>query len=111
MGSTKKRWLLIVVIPLIAVLTSGIISELAIRRKNHCESGKKHRNSRNYGSRYRSGFSLRRSECEYAIQAKEQLEKVGAKIIGTVLNKVEMKTKEHYYYYYYGDHKFHQVNA
>lgn len=48
---------------------------------------------------------------EYAIQAKEQLVKVGAKIIGTVLNKVEMKTKEHYYYYYYGDHKSHQVNA
>lgn len=38
---------------------------------------------------------------DYAIRAKEQLEKVGAKIIGTVLNKVEMKTKEHYYYYYY----------
>lgn len=38
---------------------------------------------------------------EYAMKAKEQLEKVGAKIIGTVLNKVEMKTKEHYYYYYY----------
>lgn len=37
---------------------------------------------------------------EYAIQAKEQLEKVGAKIIGTVLTKVEMKTKESYYYYY-----------
>lgn len=38
---------------------------------------------------------------EYATRAKEQLEKVGAKIIGTVLNKAEMKTKEHYYYYYY----------
>ena len=42
---------------------------------------------------------------EYATQAKEQLEKVGAKIIGTVLNKVELKTKEHYYYYYYGDQR------
>lgn len=40
---------------------------------------------------------------EYAISTKEQLEKVGAKILGTVLNKVEMNTKEHYYYYYYGD--------
>lgn len=40
---------------------------------------------------------------DYAIQAKAQLEKVGAKIIGTVLNKVEMNTKEHYYYYYYHD--------
>lgn len=38
---------------------------------------------------------------EYALRAKEQLEKVGAKIIGTVINKVELKTKEHYYYYYY----------
>lgn len=42
---------------------------------------------------------------EYAVRAKEQLDKVGAKIIGTVLNKVEMNTKEHYYYYYYGDQK------
>lgn len=40
---------------------------------------------------------------EYAMRTKEQLEKVGAKILGTVLNKVEMKTKEHYYYYYYGE--------
>jgi len=38
---------------------------------------------------------------DYALRAKEQLEKVGAKIIGTVLNKVQIKTKEHYYYYYY----------
>lgn len=40
---------------------------------------------------------------DYALRAKEQLEKVGAKIIGAVLNKVEMKSKEHYYYYYYGE--------
>jgi capsular exopolysaccharide synthesis family protein len=40
---------------------------------------------------------------EYAISTKEQLEKVGARILGTVLNKVEMNTKEHYYYYYYGE--------
>lgn len=38
---------------------------------------------------------------DYAIRAKEQLDKVGAKILGAVLNKVELKTKEHYYYYYY----------
>lgn len=38
---------------------------------------------------------------DYAIRTKEQLEKVGAKVIGTVLSKVELKTKEHYYYYYY----------
>lgn len=38
---------------------------------------------------------------EYAARAKEQLEKVGAKIIGTILNKVKMKTRNHYYYYNY----------
>lgn len=38
---------------------------------------------------------------DYALRAKEQLEKVGAKILGTILNKVDMHTKEHYYYYYY----------
>lgn len=38
---------------------------------------------------------------EYALQTKERLETVGARIIGAVLNKVEMKSKEHYYYYYY----------
>lgn len=38
---------------------------------------------------------------EYALQAKERLDKVGAKIIGTVLNKVEMQSKEQYYYYYH----------
>jgi capsular exopolysaccharide synthesis family protein len=38
---------------------------------------------------------------DYALQAKEQLEQVGAKILGIVLNKVEMKSKEYYYYYSY----------
>ncbi|RNC29187.1 MAG: Tyrosine-protein kinase YwqD [Candidatus Dichloromethanomonas elyunquensis] len=38
---------------------------------------------------------------EFALQAKERLEKVGAKIIGTVLNKVEMKSKGYNYYYHY----------
>lgn len=38
---------------------------------------------------------------EYALRAKEQLDKVGAKILGAVLNKADMNTSEHYYYYYY----------
>jgi len=38
---------------------------------------------------------------EYAQRAKEQLDKVGAKILGAVLNKVDLKTSEYYYYYYY----------
>jgi len=38
---------------------------------------------------------------EYAQRAKELLDKVGAKILGAVLNKVDMKTSEYYYYYYY----------
>ena len=38
---------------------------------------------------------------EYAQRAKELLDKVGAKILGAVLNKVDMKTSEHQYYYYY----------
>ena len=38
---------------------------------------------------------------EYAQRAKEQLDKVGAKILGAVLNKADMKTSEYYYYYYY----------
>lgn len=46
---------------------------------------------------------------DYALRAKEQLDKVGAKIIGTVLNKVELKTKEHYYYYYYGNNSSHSL--
>ncbi|ODA40169.1 CpsD/CapB family tyrosine-protein kinase [Desulfosporosinus sp. BG] len=38
---------------------------------------------------------------DFAQRAKEQLDKVGAKILGAVLNKVDMKTSEYYYYYYY----------
>ncbi|EGW37803.1 CpsD/CapB family tyrosine-protein kinase [Desulfosporosinus sp. OT] len=38
---------------------------------------------------------------EFAQRAKEQLDKVGAKILGAVLNKADMKTSEYYYYYYY----------
>ena len=38
---------------------------------------------------------------EYAQRAKELLDKVGAKILGAVLNKADMKTSEYYYYYYY----------
>ncbi|WP_088188387.1 CpsD/CapB family tyrosine-protein kinase [Desulfosporosinus sp. FKA] len=38
---------------------------------------------------------------EYAQTAKEQLDKVGAKILGVVLNKVDVKTGDYYYYYYY----------
>ena len=42
---------------------------------------------------------------DYALRAKEQLEKVGAKIIGTILNKVEIQSNEHYYYYYYHEER------
>ncbi|AFM43142.1 capsular exopolysaccharide biosynthesis protein [Desulfosporosinus acidiphilus SJ4] len=38
---------------------------------------------------------------DYAQRAKEQLDKVGAKILGAVLNKADLKTSEYYYYYYY----------
>jgi len=38
---------------------------------------------------------------EFAQRAKEQLDKVGAKILGAVLNKADMKTSDYYYYYYY----------
>ncbi|MFZ3100858.1 MAG: CpsD/CapB family tyrosine-protein kinase [Desulfitobacteriaceae bacterium] len=38
---------------------------------------------------------------DYAIKAKELLNKVGAKILGAVLNKVDMNTNEYYYYYHY----------
>ena len=38
---------------------------------------------------------------EYAQRAKEQLDKVGAKILGAIINKADMKTSEYYYYYYY----------
>lgn len=38
---------------------------------------------------------------DYAQRAKEQLDKVGAKILGAVLNKADLNTSEYYYYYYY----------
>lgn len=38
---------------------------------------------------------------DFAQRAKEQLDKVDAKILGAVLNKADMKTSEYYYYYYY----------
>ena len=38
---------------------------------------------------------------DFAQRAKELLDKVGAKILGAVLNKADMKTSEYYYYYYY----------
>ncbi|TGE34851.1 polysaccharide biosynthesis tyrosine autokinase [Desulfosporosinus fructosivorans] len=37
----------------------------------------------------------------YAQKAKEQLDKLGVKILGAVLNKVDMNTNEYYYYYSY----------
>lgn len=39
---------------------------------------------------------------EHAKRAKELLDQVGAKILGAVLNKVEMKASEYYYNYYGG---------
>ena len=39
---------------------------------------------------------------KYAQEAKELLDKVGAKILGVVLNKVNMKTSEYYYFCYQG---------
>lgn len=47
-------------------------------------------------------------EREVAEKAKELLRKVNAKILGAVLNKLEMNEKRYYYNYYYGndDHKF-----
>lgn len=36
----------------------------------------------------------------YAQKAKDLLDKLGVKILGAVLNKVDLNTKEHYYYYY-----------
>jgi len=42
---------------------------------------------------------------EAAKQAKMLLEKVKAKILGAVLNKVDMEREGYYYYYYYGDEK------
>lgn len=42
---------------------------------------------------------------EHALRAKKQLETVEARIIGVVLNKVDVRKKGYssYYYYYYGD--------
>lgn len=42
-------------------------------------------------------------EREYALRAKEQLEKVGAKILGIVLNKAKVQSEKHNYYYYHGN--------
>lgn len=39
---------------------------------------------------------------DFALRAKDQLDKVGAKILGAVLNKADIKTSEYYYYYYHG---------
>jgi len=47
---------------------------------------------------------------EYAQRAKELLDKVGAKILGAVLNKVEMKTSEYYYYTYNGADNLNKKN-
>ncbi|WP_287022031.1 CpsD/CapB family tyrosine-protein kinase [Cohnella sp.] len=40
---------------------------------------------------------------EIALKAKEGLVKVGAKLLGVVLNNVKRKKSEGYYYYYYGN--------
>ncbi|WP_461207726.1 CpsD/CapB family tyrosine-protein kinase [Clostridium sp. DL1XJH146] len=53
----------------------------------------------------------KQAEKEAVVQAKELLEKVGANVLGAVLNKADMNSKKGYgysnYYYYYGedDHK------
>lgn len=47
----------------------------------------------------RSG-KVKRAE---AVKSKEQLERAGAKIIGTVLNRLSQKEQKMNYYYYYGD--------
>lgn len=41
------------------------------------------------------------TEREAAIIAKQQLDKVNARILGVVLNKVHQKSGSYYYYYYY----------
>lgn len=38
---------------------------------------------------------------DYAQRAKELLDKVGAKILGVVLNKADIKTSDYHYYNYY----------
>jgi len=50
-------------------------------------------------------LAAREVKREYAMRAKEQLEKVGAKILGIVLNKAKVESKKHNYYYYYGNQK------
>lgn len=44
-------------------------------------------------------------DVEMAKKAKETLEKVGAKILGVVLNKMKMNNKRYQYYYYYASQK------
>lgn len=39
---------------------------------------------------------------DIAIKAKSNLDKVGARILGVVMNNVKRKSSEAYYYYYYG---------
>lgn len=46
-----------------------------------------------------------RTTFELAKEAKEQLEKANAKIIGAVLNGIEYKGEDYEYYYYYGHRK------
>ncbi|MGL4740742.1 MAG: CpsD/CapB family tyrosine-protein kinase [Sarcina sp.] len=42
---------------------------------------------------------------DHILQAKENLDKVGAAIVGTILNSVTRSKKEDYGYYYYGEEK------
>ncbi|RJE48982.1 MULTISPECIES: CpsD/CapB family tyrosine-protein kinase [unclassified Dehalobacter] len=44
-------------------------------------------------------LAAREVKREYALRAKEQLEKVGAKILGTILNKAKVQSKKQNYYY------------
>jgi ATPases involved in chromosome partitioning len=39
---------------------------------------------------------------DVALKSKSLLDKVGAKVLGVVLNNVKRKKNEGYYYYYYG---------
>lgn len=48
---------------------------------------------------------------DYALLAKQQLEKVGAKILGMVINKVKMEFNETKYYSYYGKQKSKEADA
>ena len=38
---------------------------------------------------------------DIAREAKEQLERANARILGVVLNKVKMESQDYHYYYYY----------